>query len=489
MKIGMAAIKSSKQCGIPTLHIEALKQAAATNNTPIAIRPINPLAEYYIAEGCPTKGYKIKIKTADRGIASGLIPISPKFSRLVHYNKNDQHEFHSLLQSLHIDVAAPITKQQFEQLTANPKISFVYDDDFGVEFLLKKDNDQQVSFYAKWNKDTKHYEFSDSDDAQNIRALEKSMNDDPNLTTKALIVTKERLSVLKTLLGEQLQMIPGESENDYILSWKRGDELIHAYAVWNEANSHYDIIDEHKEPLLVLAKKINPGDIRYITTDYDLLVICPNYKSFEPGGRDRTPFRTQGADPAKNQLDVNKSHEEGYSGQQEDENRGNISPRTADTIALINKIIGKKDPIRVHLGLETVHHNAEFHNPFASAPEKNVPSLMVFPKPFDLSTIAHQLKIPDLNQLKHVSEILIETIEEMTLIRELLYTQGYYWPSHARYNHLMGPFNAEKIEAAQDAIQKMQGMRAELIVVRNPPKEPLIEEQEEQSLTRIAGSK
>lgn len=393
MKIGMAAIKSSKQCGIPTQHMEALKRAAALNNTPIAIRPINPLAEHYLEDGCPTKGFKIKIKTSDRGIASGLIPISPKFSRLAHENKGDSP------------------------------------------------------------------------------TLEQSMNDNPDLTTKALIVTKERLSIIKTLLGEQFHMIPAENDTDYLLSWNRGDDLIQAYALWNTANNHYDIVDEHKEPLLVLAKQINPGDTRYVTTDYDLLVICPNYKSFEPGGRDRTPFRTQGTDPTKNQLEVHKSHEKGYFGQQEKE-------------------IGKKDPRRTHSGLETVHHNAEFHNPFASDPKKNVPALMVFPSAFDLSSIAHQIGEPDLNLLKHVSEILIETTEEMTLIRDLLYTQGYYWPSHARYNHLMGPFKTEKIEATQDAVQKMQIMRAELVVIRNTPNEsPIEEQQEEQSLARIAGSK
>jgi hypothetical protein len=490
MKIGMVAIKKSKQCGIPALHIEALKQAAIKNNTPIAIRPINPLAEYYLDAGYPTKEYNIKIKTSDRGVASGLIPVVPKFSRLAQHNQDDLHELQTLLQSLHIEITAPMTKQQLGELVAHPNLSYTYGEDLGVVLRLKKDHSQHASFYLKWDKEIKCYEFSGSEETQNRHALEKSMQNNPDLTTKALIVTQERLTVLKNLLGEQLRMELAENSKDYILAWKRGNALIQAYAKWNEANNNYDVVDEHNDPLLVLAKQIAPGDIRYITTDYDLLVICPTYKSFEPGGQDRTPFRTQGADPQKNQLAVNQSHEEeDYSGPQEDENRGNISPRTADTIALINEEIAQKDPQRAHPGLETVHHNAEFHNPFADELEKNTPSLMVFPIPIDLSPIAHLIDGIAQAQLKQVSEILIETSEEMSLIRDLLYDQGYYWPSHAQSNQRIKPFKSEQLSAVQNAIEKMHTMRAELVVIRHAAKESPLEEQEEPSLPRIVGSK
>ena len=465
MKIGIKDIISSKKYGMPAEHIAALQKVAATQDTPIAVRPVSPLAEYYLQQGCATKGYSIKTKTSDRGVTAGLIPLAPQFGRALFSECANQEQRSLLLNSLNVSSPHSITKAQLHQLLANPKTKFLYHKETDVELIGENKGEENISLHAKWNDTTQLFDLLATEDAQYLSSLEKNIKEHSLLSAEALTLTEKRLSELSLLLGTQLHITACDRNKNYLLSWKRGGELVRAYALWDEEKSIYHIKDEHKKPVLVLAKNVN-GTVRYVTTDYDLLVICPHYKSFEPGGTDKTPFRTQGTDAAKNRLEVTKSLKEGYTGPREDEHRGNISYRTMKTIEAINKEIGLIDVKRSSLGLETVHHNAEIHNPFAADLTKSIPALMVFPRPMNLTSLAQDLGEANISALEDVSEVLIETTEELTMLREFLYIQGYHWPAHARYNNYIAPFRRESVSASQEAILKTQQMKGQLKVLQ-----------------------
>jgi hypothetical protein len=161
-----------------------------------------------------------------------------------------------------------------------------------------------------------------------------------------------------------------------------------------------------------------------MTADYYLLVVCPTYKDFQPGSLDRTPLRTQGS--ASNIFkSIQKSQSEEYQGPKEDALGGNWCDRTKKIAKQINDAIAEYDERRQGTNLQTVHHNNEFHNPFADELQNNMPCLVILPNEIDLGSIS-----PDAGRS---AIILIEKPEELIACRELLRKTGYYWPSHARY--------------------------------------------------------
>jgi hypothetical protein len=273
-----------------------------------------------------------------------------------------------------------------------------------------------------------------------------------------LAITTARLKELLSLD----QSIKVEKINDstyaYRVTWGENNQQREAFAK-ADANNVLSIFDRNDQPIKVLGRVLG-GIEKGITADYDLLVICPSYKTFEPGSKDKTPFPTQGLsnDAVKKNIDsVNKSEKPNYpvDGPQESAEGGNWSQRIEDAVRTINKNIRELDPLRNHPALDTTHHNAEFNNPFADDLKNNMPCLFVLPREMDLSSILNATQInpnsADINSAKQASIVLIETPEEMNLLRNVLRDQGYYWPAHARYNETIKPFRPEVMDLMEKA--------------------------------------
>jgi hypothetical protein len=385
MKIGLAEIASAESYGMPEAHMMALQETARETNTSIGIRPVSRFAKTFLQEGCPTKSFAIKNKSANLGIAAGLIPISAKHGRVI------------------------------------------------------------------------------ADDKKHGKMLENAYHADPSLQEVALHLKAERIGELKHFFGDKLSVeaMPEPHDGAYVLEWMRGDETIKAYAMPDADGLGFNILDADLNPLLVLGKKINEHEVKPITADYDLLVVCPSYQAVDFQRDDKSPFRTQGSE-TKSIDAVMASTRDDYEGPKESPSMGNISPRTASLTQVINRNIAKIDSNRTELGLEVVHHNAEFANPFADDLRNNVPSLLVLPRPFDLSSLSGLAGRAADTDLTAVTSVLIETAEEMSLMRDCLRDAGYYWPAHAKYTKDLPAFRGEAVDATRKVIESMRHELSEL---------------------------
>lgn len=391
MKFGPDAIAADGRYGMPKNHMEAM-QHAAKEIGPIGVRPVSKFARTFIEEGCPTKPFAVKNKSANTGIAAGLIPINPLYGRVLSHD------------------------------------------------------------YGKHSKQ-----------------LDDAYHKDPNLKPIPLILNESRLLELASLFegtNNQISIIEksNNSPRSFDISWVKEGKEIKVHAIQNK-DGNFAIIDDNNSAIQVLGKAVhdrfgNTFD-RPITADYDLLVVCPSYSDFEPEGKDKAPFRTQGllaSSEKENITNVMESTKPDYVGPHESKIGGNWNQRVEDAVGTINNYIRANDENRKGTGLQTVHHNAEFHNPFADDLKNNVPCLMVLPCEMDLSSIQNSV------DAKHATIILIENVEEMRKVRNVLRDQGYYWPAHAKYKDDMNPFRDEAVSAATTAVDKMvERMKADQV--------------------------
>ena len=379
MKIGLERVKDDSRYGMPERHIKGLIKASESSNMPIGIRPVSRYAKYFLTEGNPTKPFSVKNKSANTGIAAGLIPIAPEYGR-----------------------------------------------------SLPKD-------YGRHEKMLQHAYESDS----TLKPIE-------------LTLSKQRLDELQAFFPDDMTFSDlSDGRTGYALSWKKNDETLSAYAIADASGENFSIVNATGDPILVLGKEID-GVVKPITADYDLLVVCPSYETFDPGHSDKSPFRTQGiraSDSKINQAIVMDS-ERSDVGPHESATMGNVSPRLESVIETINRTIAKEDPLRRDPDTKTVHHNAELSNPFADDLTNNVPSLFVFPKAMNLSLISELAAHHPGESLQEVHVVLIESVKDMQLIRRHLQEQGYYWSSHAKYTNTLAPFKVEAVAAAEEGALK-----------------------------------
>ena len=199
----------------------------------------------------------------------------------------------------------------------------------------------------------------------------------------------------KTRFEELLQGFPDKMvsaapiDGGYDLSWTEAGETVHVLALANETETEYILADQERKPLSESS------------------IMTPK----------------------------------------EDPKMGNVSPRTMTLIDTINTKINRG------IGLETVHHNAEFYNPFADDLENHIPALFVFPKAMDLSRVPGLSDGGAPGSLSHVDVVLIESVKEMFAIRNYMKEEGYSWSSHAKYVGHLPAFSPEAKVASEDAIK------------------------------------
>lgn len=345
---GINNIYKDGRFGMPRLHMQAIMQTAEYSNIVIGIRPVSKFALSFIENGCPTKPFAVKNKSANMGIAAGLIVINPEYCQ-----------------------APELEYQKYKNQLAD------------------------------------------------------AFESDADLKPITLNISKKRISELKKYFGDAL-VIQQKNINTLLISWQKKGKTIQVIAKKINDND-YSLFDQTDSPLQVLGKTIvthrDASCTKPITSDYDLLVICPTYNDHKPGGKDKTPFCTQC--PIQDTRSMIQSIE--------DAKGGNWSERTREVATLINENIANLDVMRKGINLEIIQHNNEFHNPFASDLIHNLPCLIALPRAMDLSSITHSF------EANNQTIVLIETKKELQKLCEIVRHNKYYWPTHAKYYDL---FNA-----------------------------------------------
>ena len=280
---------------------------------------------------------------------------------------------------------------------------------------------------------------------------------DTSLEPIPLFLSEERILNLQFFFNKDDFVVTKTAEDPicYSISWKKNTEFMQAYAV--RYHDAFQILDINKEPIMVLGKSFmdESGILveRPITSDFDLLVVCPLYSDFDPAGLDKTPLDAQSK--AQHSPNAKCIHSEvTFVEPTENEKGGNWSPRIASTVNYINHIISQIDPLRRVPELKTVHHNAEFTNPFANKIESCFPALLVFPKPMDLSELPIAFT-PSIT-LNKVDVILLESVSDLIIIRDFLREQGYSWPNNLKYKDVIPAFNHSVIAAAEQGIKLLE---------------------------------
>lgn len=337
---GIKKIYKDGRFGMPELHMQAIMQTAESSNIIIGIRPVSKFALTFIENGCPTKPFAVKNKSANMGIAAGLIVINPEYCQIP---------------------------------------------------------EQEYQTYKN--------------------QLADAFENDADLKPITLTLSKNRIQELKKYFGEAFIIQPHKNLNTLLITWQKKDKTIQVIAKKN-SDDDYSIFDQSDSPLQVLGKTVvTHKDMAYtkpITSDYDLLVICPTYDDHNPDGKDKTPFSTQ----------YPLYHTQSIIESKEDAKGGNWSERTKEVAAIINENIANLDVMRKGINLEVIHHNSEFHNPFACDLIHNLPCLIALPHTMDLSPIANA---------NNQTLILIETKKELQKLCEIVRHNKYYWPTHAKY--------------------------------------------------------
>lgn len=256
--------------------------------------------------------------------------------------------------------------------------------------------------------------------------LKKAFEQDHDLAEVMLILTREQIEHVRKQFGDAIKVIPKENTDGFDIEWQKEGKTIHFSAIRRPGYDDYFFLDDDQVPLTVLGKRMQDADghavVKPMTADYDLLVLCPSYKSLDMGGKDKTPFWTQGP-PSKMRQELQRSGSGDSIGPKEDPRGGNWSQRTREMTYKINLKISEGDERRRGENIETVHHNNEFHNPFPDDLKNNLPCLLLLPVEIDV--------LPNAGRGANI--ILAETEQDLREIRRKLHEKGYYWPTHAKY--------------------------------------------------------
>lgn len=510
VKFGYDQISKTGKCGMPESHMEAMMKAAKKMESPIMIRPVSPFAAYFLKNGYPTKPFIIKNKSAKTGIGAGLILVNPKFSHIQkkdyekHNEKLDnaiekdkhhgnvleatplvlpQERVNQLLNELHC-----ITKDETYTNTRDPaikKYTWIKEEEPGTKIT--------VEAYARPAAGKPgSFEFFEDEacDEKPIKVMaEKIKNKEGFEETRAISADYDLFAVLpkwKALHQELSGDMKAEWAGLYDFALTNPDkgrvcfEAIPSSGT-NDENSpiiKYSILDntgkliEENFSKKELKEMLQSSEFEKVSNGEDLLEIMNKNKlkvldvlserghveALRKAPIEKRPFRTQG-DVKENQEKIieeyvkSKKEGEAYAGPKEHELQGNVNLRTQSAISVINTCIANLDSTREGVGLNTVHHNDETHNPYADSLKDNMPILLFLPE---------DIRLGLQGELKN-EPLLIQSVDDLKYIRERLQESGFYWPTHARFKEELPAFKNASISTgsifaglnvSQESVQK-----------------------------------
>lgn len=82
MITGLHRVAAHSRQGIPLDLLRALQKAASERGAALLTRPVEPVCRTLIAEGWPTKHFRIKAKSSNWGAQAGTIPVLQRYSKL-----------------------------------------------------------------------------------------------------------------------------------------------------------------------------------------------------------------------------------------------------------------------------------------------------------------------------------------------------------------------------------------------------------------------
>ncbi|MFA6301555.1 MAG: anthrax toxin-like adenylyl cyclase domain-containing protein [Legionella sp.] len=451
--------------GVLMDHVRAFQQVAHSTDTVIILRPVSPYAQTYLKEECATKPFCLKNKTVkDGGPFSGTVPENPLFGE------------------------SKFTQAEFAQHKKELEAAQAEDDHLKfIPFSLSIERFKEI---------------------QKINEVENEAH--PEAPKKIL---SYKPLVIATDLGEIKKDNPHNF--DYELTWiKHGREMKVFGKKYGDGTSMH-LYDSDNKPIQVISElkyvteKV-PGQpdkqsLRYrpVTADYDSFVFCPPMETLDPAGKDFSPLSTQsGLRPTKSGGTLNDSIEKmeqkfGLEPRKESEKGGNWTLRIQEMVELMNEAInpkneederiktGLKQEIatlkqkitaatgtdkdememqlkskeqefnrleRIHEASNITHHNALNNNPHADELIKNFPALVILPREAILSQTLeekHHVATPDDPPVF----VVIESENDLKLVRNELIENGYSWPSHEKYKNVAPPFTKLKTETMEKYVQ------------------------------------
>ncbi len=243
-----------------------------------------------------------------------------------------------------------------------------------------------------------------------------ALNTDRDLKAIPCALPEKRLHELTDILGDQLHLEFSADKQQCNITIKNEIKTIQVTGQQNSETQEYTIYDQHGELVEVIGMEVINAKgvemLKPVTSDYDLLVVCPAYEELDLGGKDKTPFSTQGQLQHIHAI-IKASTSPFYLCPKEDPQLGNVSTRMREVIQLLNAEIAKLDHNRNGINLEMFRHNAAYYNPFAAEPDKLIPCEIFIPAPQPQSKV-----------------LLAQSFAELRAIIKLI-AEKYYWPSHS----------------------------------------------------------
>ncbi len=266
----------------------------------------------------------------------------------------------------------------------------------------------------------------------------------------ALTLSEARIKELCNA-GNVLPLQDGFDEETLHFQADNHGTLVHFLATKNvQGRFEVSYLDAEGEEQAVKVLADREG--RFITSDYDLLSVCPSYQDFSPGQQDKSPFRTQSTVQSQKKLFESQLHLS--PAPSEDEFGGNWSPRIQEMVHQLNHEISAQDEQRGTSRVQRVFHNAESNNPFADELTADVPCVVFFPEAIKRTELSHWLP----NSMKETftsSEqfnlLYLENVAELTAIRDFTLEQGFYWPAHVKFKDFK-PLGRERYEQSVESI-------------------------------------
>lgn len=415
-KFGYQAIAATGTCGMPESHMKGLMQAAEAKKSVFMIRPVSPYAAYFLRNGYPCKYFLIKNKSCKIGMAAGLIPDNPLFSHV----KQSEYKNHA--------------KQ--------------------IAHAFEEDQKLTGGVLSKGTLTLPTERITELLELECAKEEKYTHPSDPTIR-KFTWEKEEDETSKKTMVNAYAKPKPGEPDQ---------------YEFFTN--------EECTEPLQVISRQVtnheNVQEIKPITADYDLFAVLDKWSEFDRN-EDKRPFRTQGSAAQiaanianeKQRLAKDLAEEKVYTGPTEDPLQGNVSKRIQSILPNVNEYIRQADPLRQGTGRETLFHNDETHNPYASVLLENMPLLMFLPEDV-------RLGLPNQKPGNTNEPILIQSIEDLRSIRKTLQDKGYYWPSHGVFKELTAP-GADDKKISTASIYANLNVTKKVIAKNLKAKEPIMD--------------
>lgn len=385
-------------------HLHAVLQIASETNTVIGFRPVSWAAKHYIEAGYPSKNFHIKTKSAQWGPQLGLL--CPKATETI-------DEVHAIRGNLFLDHArisellekGCIRLEREKQNANNRTTGF----DEAPSFIFYADEPAPEKTTSTSGANTQSATTHQYQAVKIENTAEKHQAEAPwniRWDIKKLDPESETASTPVQVLYCPVKNLPITADYD-LLTYAR--PIIHKN-------------DTDNQPLMRLENLLTfTLTQQFLTSQSRINLSLSGVAHHESNDATKTSHSHQNHSASNNILPATA----------EDPHRGNVSPFTNKLIDLINLTLTRGE------NLNMVHHNIEAHSPFAKE-NSCYPAIFCLPgeQPRAFSSDANRAMAFMNRPMRSSDEdterwngdrvVLINTMAEMTQLKDLLENNGYH---------------------------------------------------------------